>query len=188
VDFSAARVYRSGMRIEVDLPESLHQFATENVAAGLQESVADVVVEPLRQLRLRNRAVAPLGVEALWNDPKPEEWSNALSYYWVVLRPEHVALELDLNSLTGGGLAQMDADGGYQCFHALYFPWKYSAANRLATNRGHLERSVRRSGGARRSASAPRFSGSAYIGSVGADLASMRRGVWSDGNAAIERD
>jgi len=78
-------------------------------------------------------------IAELWQSRDPEDWRRALDAYWRRIKPENRALEERMNKLDLHRLRVMDARGWYDFLHDEYFPWKYTAPNRLATTRDQLE-------------------------------------------------
>lgn len=76
----------------------------------------------------------------LWNSNSEDEWDEALKKYWDLVKPENVILEEAMEKLNPDEVKNLTAEGFYNFLHDVYFVWKYTAKNRLATTRMHLKR------------------------------------------------
>lgn len=76
----------------------------------------------------------------LWRTGGEADWLGALTSYENYMRAEVGALDQELDPLNLDMIRQLDAEAWYKFLHEKYFPWKYTAHNRLATTRRQLER------------------------------------------------
>lgn len=76
----------------------------------------------------------------LWNSNSEEEWELALMKYWKLVRPDNVMLEEKMEKLNPNDIKNLTVESFYKFLHDEYFVWKYTAKNRLATTRNHLQR------------------------------------------------
>lgn len=74
-----------------------------------------------------------IGIDKLWNSSKAEAWEKALDRYWEFVKPTHIAIEREMESLDLDELRKLDSQGWYNFLHDRYFRWKYTAPNRYAT-------------------------------------------------------
>lgn len=72
-------------------------------------------------------------IQSLWHCADEHQWKLALDDYWTPIKPGNLALERELNNLDVEGIRHLDARGWHDFLRHKYFPWKYTAANRLAT-------------------------------------------------------
>lgn len=79
-------------------------------------------------------------INDLWNWTDEQEWKDALDGYWDYVKPENVKLEKALQSLTTELVRGWDAEQWYKFLKNIYFPWKYTAANRRAQTTRRLGR------------------------------------------------
>jgi hypothetical protein len=83
----------------------------------------------------------PIGrpsIPELWFSTDARLWDQALEGYWTLVKPQNLALERELDTLALDDLRSLDAAGWYAFLHDKYFPWKYTAPNRLTTTRKNL--------------------------------------------------
>lgn len=71
-----------------------------------------------------------------------EEWNIALEQYWELVKPANISLENKMETLSPNYIRNLTAEGFYEFLHDEYFVWKYTAKNRLATTRMHLQRYI----------------------------------------------
>src|SRR3712207_3086092 len=76
----------------------------------------------------------------LWNSRDESVWLQALDQYWRYVKPRLLSIETELASLDRESVRRMGMQECYDFLFYKYFPWKYTAANRLATTRRHLKR------------------------------------------------
>lgn len=81
-----------------------------------------------------------MSIADLWASADPRAWDDALARYWCFVQPRNLALEKSLDTLDLERLRRLDAQGWYKFLKHEYFPWKYTAANRLATTTRQLQR------------------------------------------------
>ncbi|MGH9319732.1 MAG: hypothetical protein ACRD3V_07555 [Vicinamibacteria bacterium] len=81
-----------------------------------------------------------MNIAELWYAETEEPWLEALDHYWRVLRPSQVRLEQEMNSLNRECVRRLGLEEWYEFLFHKYFPWKYTAPNRLATTRKSLTR------------------------------------------------
>jgi hypothetical protein len=81
-----------------------------------------------------------ISITNLWISTDRQAWEQALERYWTFVRAENRALEEKLEALQLDRLRRMDARQWYNFLYNEYFPWKYTAPNRLASTRPQLER------------------------------------------------
>lgn len=81
-------------------------------------------------------------IHLLWHSPNEQVWETALDRYWDFIKDENLPLEKSLNSLKLEDVAKLDEEGWFTFLHCKYFPWKYTAPNRLKTTRSTLIRSA----------------------------------------------
>jgi len=84
-----------------------------------------------------------MNINELWHSKDEANWEEALKLYWNYVMPKNRGLEeyfcyqiqSDLDSIIG-----MSGLDFYEFLYNKYFPWKYTAANRLATTRNNLRK------------------------------------------------
>lgn len=81
-----------------------------------------------------------LAINDLWDSVNEQEWKDALERYWGYLKPENLKLERALLNFSPELLKKWDAEQWYRFLRDIYFPWKYTAANRLAQTTMRLNR------------------------------------------------
>ena len=69
----------------------------------------------------------------LWHSCDSRDWEDALSNYWRQISPEFMQMEKELNQLNPMDIQKMNGQEFYNFLLVKYFPWKYTAKNRLAT-------------------------------------------------------
>lgn len=80
-------------------------------------------------------------INSLWYSHSKAEWLKALDKYeQYITRPEVAALDKELDPLDVKMVERLNADEWYTFLYQKYFPWKYTAPNRLATTRASLEK------------------------------------------------
>lgn len=75
---------------------------------------------------------------AIWQSTDPQTWQAALDRYWHPVPAHRVDLEWEMEHLDAATIRDLDPEAFYAWLHDRYFPWKYTAANRLATTRAAL--------------------------------------------------
>ncbi len=83
-----------------------------------------------------------MSIADLWISADTQAWDDALDRYWSFVAPRNLALEQSLDKLDRERLRCLDALGWYDFLKNEYFPWKYTAPNRLATTRLQLQRYI----------------------------------------------
>lgn len=94
----------------------------------------------------RNRPMSILPIHELWNCRDEAAWKAALEGYWELVKPENVALELEMEALTPDSISALDENGWIEFLIQKYYRWKYTAPNRYATTTNALRRQVDRLG------------------------------------------
>lgn len=80
-----------------------------------------------------------LTIDELWRSQDPAGWREAKSVYWQLVKPHLMATEIALNDLDPAYVRELDTEGWYAFLLTQYFPWKYTAPNRLATTTAQLK-------------------------------------------------
>ena len=78
-------------------------------------------------------------ISELWDRGSENAWREALRSYWGQVQRENLDLEEELAGLEPKVIKKLDPLEWYNFLYLKYFPWKYTAKNRLATTRKHLE-------------------------------------------------
>lgn len=81
-------------------------------------------------------------IDCLWNKGTLKEWDIALAYYYNLIKPTNLALERQLDNINPKYVKNMKVKEFYNFLHDKYFVWKYTAANRLATTKNSLKKSL----------------------------------------------
>mgnify|MGYP003302416099 CR=1 FL=1 len=81
-----------------------------------------------------------LNINVLWYSQNEKDWKKALDNYYNLVKPKNLKLEEELDNLDPNIIENMTTQQFYDFLHDKYFVWKYTAANRLATTRKHLEK------------------------------------------------
>ena len=76
----------------------------------------------------------------LWNAGDEGVWRDALSRYWSGIKPENLEVEKQMNRLDSEDIKRLNPREWYDFLRDAYFPWKYTAPNRLATTRKQLKK------------------------------------------------
>ena len=79
-------------------------------------------------------------IEQLWHSSDASKWQHALDRYCKYIKPTHLELEREMDTLRPDDVRYLDADQWYDWLLKKYFVWKYTAPNRYATTTGHLKR------------------------------------------------
>ena len=88
----------------------------------------------------KDNGLPMLSITALWDSDDSSCWEEALARYWRFVQPKNEQLERNLDALDIERIRAMGPDAWYVFLRDEYFPWKYTAPNRLATTRASLER------------------------------------------------
>jgi hypothetical protein len=87
-------------------------------------------------------------INSLWYSKSETDWQSALDRYRDYITSSKVAaLDAELDPIDIEMLGKLDPEGWYRFLHDKYFPWKYTAPNRLATTRASLEKHKKRNNG-----------------------------------------
>lgn len=87
-------------------------------------------------------------IRDLWCNGTESQWLSALDrYHDYITRSEIAALDAEIDPLDREEVARWDAQQWFDFLHNKYFPWKYTARNRLATTRASLAKHKNRAGG-----------------------------------------
>lgn len=78
----------------------------------------------------------------LWYNGSSVEWHVALLSYYDILTPEQRILEDYIENIDVNEIKNLSEIDFYHFLHDKYFVWKYTAKNRLATTRKHLEKYI----------------------------------------------
>ena len=84
-----------------------------------------------------------MSINEIWFSQDENVWLTALNNYWNQIPPQNQPREQYfcdeiINDLIN--IANMNGELFFNFLHENYFPWKYTAANRLTTTRYHLQR------------------------------------------------
>ena len=79
-------------------------------------------------------------INDLWISNDQDLWKSYLDKYWRQVPRKNINLEKELDILNQKVKRHEDIKDWYTFLFDKYFPWKYTAANRLATARGAFER------------------------------------------------
>lgn len=78
--------------------------------------------------------------DCLWHSDNEQDWKVARERYWDFVKPSHLELERELDSIDAADVENMDADQWYDFLLNKYFFWKYTAKNRYVTTTMQLKR------------------------------------------------
>lgn len=83
-------------------------------------------------------------IAKLWRSDNSSDWGKALNNYWAFLEeenPKALPIEIEMDNLHKkiDMIRSMDEQSWYDFLYYKYFPWKFTAPNRLATTRKLLE-------------------------------------------------
>ncbi|MEW6412702.1 MAG: hypothetical protein AB1483_09555 [Candidatus Zixiibacteriota bacterium] len=76
----------------------------------------------------------------LWSSRDERSWLTALDKYWSYVKPTHLDIEREFNSLDVQQIEQMNAMQWYEFLLNKYFFWKYTARNRYVTTTSQLKK------------------------------------------------
>lgn len=89
-----------------------------------------------------------ISVHELWHRGSEKEWRAASDRYRdYITRSEVAAIDAEIDPLNRKEIAQWSSHQWFEFLHDKYFPWKYTAPNRLATTRASLVKHKNRAGG-----------------------------------------
>jgi hypothetical protein len=86
-------------------------------------------------------------INDLWNSNDEPRWRTALDIYWRYVKPTHMAVEKEFDTLNSDTVKQMNAEQWYEFLLKKYFFWKYTAPNRYATTTSQLKKYITTSNG-----------------------------------------
>ena len=87
-------------------------------------------------------------INSLWYSKSETHWLSSLDRYHDYITSSKVAaLDAELDPIDMEMLGRLDPEGWYRFLYDKYFPWKYTAPNRLATTRASLEKHKRKNNG-----------------------------------------
>jgi len=78
--------------------------------------------------------------ERLWKSKTETEWRSVLDRYWGYVKPSHLKVEKEFDSLDSNTIKEMDAEQWYDFLLYKYFYWKYTAPNRYRTTTIQLKK------------------------------------------------
>ncbi len=79
-------------------------------------------------------------INSLWNSRNEAEWRDALQNYWGQVKPTHLDVEKEFDSLDTQSIKEMGPEQWYEFLLQKYFYWKYTAPNRYATTTAQLKK------------------------------------------------
>lgn len=81
-------------------------------------------------------------INKLWYSNDEALWNQALDSYFnsELIKKGNMNLEIEIDNLNPVTVKDMSTEGFYNWLYNIYFVWKYTAANRLATTRKSLSR------------------------------------------------
>ena len=81
-------------------------------------------------------------INELWNSTDKTLWTKALDSYFSsgLIKKDNMALEREIDKLNPVIIKDVSTEEFYDWLYNVYFVWKYTAANRLATTRKSLSR------------------------------------------------
>lgn len=85
--------------------------------------------------------------ERVWKSRNEAEWRTFLDRYWNYVKPSHLEIEKEFNSLNSDIVKKMDSSQWYEFLLKKYFYWKYTAPNRYKTTTNQLKKYVETDGG-----------------------------------------
>lgn len=81
-----------------------------------------------------------LSINDLWESRDEKQWQDALKGYWERIKPENLELEQFMQRLGPELIKKLDNRQWYEFLRDVYFPWKYTAKNRLGSTTKLLRR------------------------------------------------
>jgi len=85
--------------------------------------------------------------ERLWKSKQEIEWRSVLNRYWDYVKPSHLKVEKEFDSLDSNTIKEMDANQWFDFLLNKYFYWKYTAPNRYKTTTIQLKKYLDTSNG-----------------------------------------
>lgn len=81
-------------------------------------------------------------INKLWNSTDKTLWTKALDSYFSsgLIKKDNIDLEIEIEKLNPVTIKDMSTEEFYDWLYNVYFVWKYTAANRLATTSKSLSR------------------------------------------------
>lgn len=79
-------------------------------------------------------------VHVLWFSEDEQVWLSALNHYWDLVKPNHLRIEKEFNTLDRSIIEKMDASQWYDFLLNKYFLWKYTSPNRYVTTTKQLKK------------------------------------------------
>jgi hypothetical protein len=77
-------------------------------------------------------------VRTLWDSEKEDLWFSTLDEYWRYVKPSHLSVEKEFDSLDANVVKSMNPEEWYDFLLHKYFFWKYTAPNRYTTTTRQL--------------------------------------------------
>jgi len=81
-----------------------------------------------------------LSTNELWKSNDEKEWLAALKRYWNFVKPTHLKIEKEFDSIHSDQVKNMNPKQWYDFLLTKYFFWKYTAPNRYKTTTTQLKR------------------------------------------------
>ena len=81
-----------------------------------------------------------LSTNELWKNKEEKEWLNALNRYWSFVKPTHLEIEKEFDSIHADQVKNMNPKHWYEFLLTKYFFWKYTAPNRYKTTTNQLKK------------------------------------------------
>jgi hypothetical protein len=81
-----------------------------------------------------------LSTNDLWNSTRESDWQDALREYWSFVKPTHMAIEKEIDSIDTQEVANMNAQQWFDFLLNKYFYWKYTEKKRYVTTTYHLKK------------------------------------------------
>jgi len=76
----------------------------------------------------------------IWNSNNEDVWQQALKRYWSFVKPTHLAIEEEFETIKPQELQKMNPMQWFDFLLTKYFFWKYTAPNRYKTTTSQLKR------------------------------------------------
>lgn len=81
-----------------------------------------------------------LSTNELWESSNEKEWLDVLNKYWSFVKPNHLKVEKEFDSICSDKVKNMTPQPWYEFLLTKYFFWKYTAPNRYKTTTTQLKR------------------------------------------------